>query len=293
MSEPTDYTNSQIPTSNYSNFLGNSDPEKRAYQDAMNALENFKKTNYPKQPVQISPTSGFGKFKAQYEPLSEVLTITVKCKFEFVSQPSKIITPEELKKATEEKRAPAMIDIPDDWDKTVMRDWKENFLTQTLNWSSRYFFYCQKDWWEHVKAFVMVKFSEAPSEEPGGPDLIVKVHKQIGIPKSRVKHGMMEVNQLDSNRVLTHEAGHSLGLGDEYIDNDDPSTNGQPAAHSRLVNQEFGYPILRGKWKENSIMNIGKDVMIEHGVAFLEALRIVTGMQEWKFTQKKPRIIPK
>jgi hypothetical protein len=191
-----------------------------------------------------------------------------------------------------------MVDEPDNWDPEVVKNWKENFLTQSMNWSSRFMFYCGKDWWENLTAFVMVNFSEAGATEQ--PDLNVIIHKDVAVDATNVRlhGGILEFNPFSKNIVIVHELGHVLGLGDEYIDKDDPSTAGQagqPAAHSALVEKEFGYPVLRGKWKKESIMALGpdgRDILIEHGVTFLEALRQITNMNEWTFTRKSPRPIP-
>lgn len=65
-----------------------------------------------------------------------------------------------------------------------------------------------------------------------------------------------------------------------------------PLRANRAVSQEFGHPILRGQFNKDSIMAGGVVILPEHGVTFLEALRDITGMQEWAIMPKSPRAIP-
>jgi hypothetical protein len=84
--------------------------------------------------------------------------------------------------------------------------------------------------------------------------------------------------------TAAHEFGHMLGLGDEY---ELPGESAE-AAHSQLVEREFGYPVPRmpagreDQFRE-SIMYSSEEgkVLPEHGVIFLEAMRKITRIPYW------------
>ena len=87
--------------------------------------------------------------------------------------------------------------------------------------------------------------------------------------------------------VAAHEAGHMFGLGDEYT------------APFSGTGKDLGDPVdadlgpkqgLPGAVSENSdtIMSVGQAVKPQHYATFLEALKHVTGMQEWAFGPPSP-----
>ena len=79
-----------------------------------------------------------------------------------------------------------------------------------------------------------------------------------------------------------------LGLGDEY-----PAKKGKKArsaAHDVLVRTEFGHGVPRRR--DGRVMSNGEDIEPEHGVTFMEALRVVTKMKEWSFEAKPPMAVP-
>jgi hypothetical protein len=89
--------------------------------------------------------------------------------------------------------------------------------------------------------------------------------------------------------TAAHEFGHMLGLGDEYELPDEPPQ----AAHSQLVESEFGYPVPRtgagreDRFKESIMYSTEEGIVLpEHGVIFLEAMKKITGIPYW--TLKKP-----
>ncbi len=81
--------------------------------------------------------------------------------------------------------------------------------------------------------------------------------------------------------VAAHEAGHMFGLDDEY---DQQFGATRPAAGGALADTTLGTSQgLPGPVAENtdSIMSVGAAVKPQHYMTFLEALKHVTGMQEW------------
>jgi hypothetical protein len=125
---------------------------------------------------------------------------------------------------------------------------------------------------------------------------ITTVHKGIGRENSQVEKGAnAELNQGDIEGVhplVAHEAGHMLGLGDEYQEKNVPE--GKRAYHSDLVKAEFGAEVIRGKADPDSIMaqSGAQKVLPLHGVVFLKAIKQVTNMSEWHMSPKPPRPIP-
>jgi hypothetical protein len=82
--------------------------------------------------------------------------------------------------------------------------------------------------------------------------------------------------------VAAHEAGHMFGLGDEYTN----PFGGTGAAPGSAVDGTLGpNQGLPGAVSENndSIMSVGNAVKPQHYATFLEALKHVSGMQEWAF----------
>jgi hypothetical protein len=263
--------------------------KKKAYKDAIDALDKFKNKIYDSSPNAISPSTLAGQFLAKYEPLPQVLTISVKCKIEVKRVSYRGLTEEEIQKAIKEGRVPVFTEIVEDVTPDELKVWKENFFTQSLYWDTAFRFHCQKDWWEELAATTFIRFSEASSSE--SPQINIWVYKKLeSLPNAReevkMNNGYFYKDSL--NIDIRHEIGHMFGLDDEY------GYDGQPVRHSALVEREFGHPILAERWRKDSIMysHNGTVIYMEHGVTFLEALRKITGMQEWKFTRKSPRPIP-
>jgi len=79
-----------------------------------------------------------------------------------------------------------------------------------------------------------------------------------------------------------HEFGHMIGLDDEYAD-------GTPGVkHNRLYADALGiigyipYPLI-SEGTTNDIMSAGDTINKQHYVTFLEALKVITGMNNWRF----------
>jgi outer membrane protein OmpA-like peptidoglycan-associated protein len=93
-----------------------------------------------------------------------------------------------------------------------------------------------------------------------------------------------------SQTTIAHEAGHMLGLGDEYASADAGSRPvGTPVAHSALAERLIpGQQPILAKHSEN-IMSTGTDVKPHHYVTFLEVLGVMTGTAgQWDIKPAAP-----
>lgn len=249
------------------------------YQDAKKELKAFKaKTHTAKN---FQSTTRLGMFDATYKPAKGILEVVCKCQFNFINA-----TAAEFPKAKPEELT---------WtDEKEKNQWKKNFLsTASSAWSTENpIFYCQKDWWESLTAKVVTKFKAVDAD----PHFVLNIKK---IPKkefvtSKVKRpkvkpdgtftpgvgtfdteDLEKVNKPGGKQVpAVHEAGHMLGLDDEY------ETGSKKApSHSKLAKSEFGHGVARGA--DGRIMSGGSDIQPEHSVTFLAALKEATGMDEW------------
>jgi hypothetical protein len=188
------------------------------------------------------PSTGLGNFDILYEPKTGLLTVTVKCRFKFIDGKASDwedldIDPDEVK-----------------WDDAAKVKWKRDFTRRvSAFWSDHFTFHCTRDWWEDLHAVVKVKFVES-SHKNSHYDLNVTKIPDAAFRRSSVrrlkgpaKHGKSYMNSEDlSPAVHTgereqtpayHEAGHMLGLGDEYHD----KKHTGPVAHDKLVRAEFGH----------------------------------------------------
>ncbi len=263
------------------------------YQDAREALTEFVSGTYNEENYQS--TTRLGMFDALYVPATNTLQITVKCKFNFVNG-----------SATEFPTAG-----PEDlqWtDQAAMDSWKAKFIsTVSSTWSSgNLAFYCQKDWWESRVARVNIEVHEVDDDEHFALS-ITKIptgafrQSSVSAPDTGIFGGLFgydpgsgdfdsedlnEVNKPGGKQIgAVHEAGHMLGLDDEY-----ETGSSEAPSHSDMVQSEFGHGVARGA--DGRIMSGGMDIQPEHGVTFLAALKKATGMDEWSATQKAPRAIP-
>jgi len=256
------------------------------YQSEVKAQETFSEQSHVAENFQS--TTRLGMFDATYNPGASELKIVCKSKFNFINGT-----------ATEFPDA-----APEDlvWEDDKKEEWKNNFLSAcSTSWSGGgHTFYCQKDWWEPIKAKVKIEFTSVTENEHFG--LKIKKIPAGGFDRSSVGRPRVAddgtftpgTGNFDSEDLTTvnkpggqqqaavHEAGHMLGLDDEY-------GTGTPD-HSDLVESEFGHGVARGS--DGRIMSGGTDIQPEHGVTFLEALKEATGMSEWANTQKEPKPIP-
>jgi hypothetical protein len=254
------------------------------YQEAREDLAEFL-ADSPYTSEDFQPSSGLGMFDATYFASTGTLDIVCKCSFNFIDG-----------SATEFPTA-AAADLT--WSDAAKEDWKRRYLaTVSSSWSGgNHTFHCQNDWWESLQASTSVRFIEVDSGEHFGID-VTKIpsgafrQSSVGAPRLGgliSGHGdfdsedLTPTNKPGGTQVgAVHEAGHMLGLDDEY-------GTGTPS-HSDLVEKEFGHAVTRGA--DGRIMSGGMDILPEHGVTFLEALKDATDMDEWSTAQKSPRDIP-
>ena len=261
------------------------------YQDSVEELREFSSNSHSAENFQSS--TRLGLFDATYLPMMGMLLIDLRCQFNFVDGSA----------AEFPSAAPEALTWADD----AKDAWKARFLsTVSAAWTAGDFiFHSQKDWWESLVAQVLVNVYESESN----PHFVLSITK---IPPGEFRGSSVTspvvlpfwgatgpgTGDFDSEDLETvaksggmqtpavHEAGHMLGLDDEYL-----ASGPEPPSHSDLVESEFGQGVAKGS--DGRIMSGGDDIQPEHGVTFLEALKEATGMEEWSFAPVAvPRPIP-
>jgi hypothetical protein len=263
------------------------------HEDALDDLVDFTKKDHPEDEKRLSPGE-FGSFFVKYKPYIEALFVTVKLDFLFIPGSRQEVDPDDMEKykAGTLGRAPKMLEIKDPWTAEEQQEWKTKFLIAcSAGWSHKHVLHAHRDWWENLKAQVVVTFIEQSKDSTAG-NFVVQVHKDP--LRSHVRPGSAQFWDVDTRSpiVAVHETGHMMGLGDEYAEGD---KTGQSAAHSKLVEAEFGpqKAIIRGKENPDSIMGIGTRILPEHGITFLEAIREIAPETPWHLSPKSPRPVPK
>jgi hypothetical protein len=241
-----------------------------------------------------TPSTGLGRFDAEWVP--GTLTIAVRCKFTFTDGAQ-----------TDYPRAPAESLV---WTEEAKTSWKTTFMNQVSSkWSGNHTFHSQKDWWEDLTARTTVSVSES-DDDPHFHCTVTKIPpgefrtSSVDVPSwwssnmpSWLGGGGAVGATFDSNDINTvnkpggqqrasvHEAGHMLGLDDEYT----ASGAGAPS-HSALWEKDGGSAIAKGE--DGRIMSGGEDIQPQHGVTFLEVLREIAADAQWGTAPKTPRAIP-
>jgi len=238
-------------------------------------------------------TNGF--FQAVYAPLLDLFMATVRVRFDFID--SETQDPFDL-----HDPHPQVHKTMRYWTSQEKEDWRKQFHEVVEKAWSVHWLECHKPGWESLVARVAVDVEEigdGPTMPTAGI-FDVKVYRGdiAGQGSPAVGHrqawfGYDNVQSKPGERpVVVHEFGHMLGLDDEY------RAAGKPewASHSDMVQAEFGYGVPRldsGNREDrfkNSIMNSGVTgkVLPEHGVVFLDAIRRITGIPEWKLRRGVP-----
>lgn len=255
----------------------------------------------------FAPSTGIGRFDVAYDPRQGVLDVTVRCSFVFedgeetrlVTRSGRVLPPGPL---------PPDVDLGKDpvtpqkyavrWTSEEKRNWKLRFMAYAeATWSEQFTFWCGRDHWEDLHATVRIDFAEVPPEGTlADSPFRVRVQKGAGDRSHVGRQGSPEAVLVEgdlestirpdghSSNAGAHEAGHMLGLGDEYQEAGRPDF----AEHSDLVKAEFGHEVRRGTVNPDSIMTGGILVLPEHGVTMLEALKAVTHMDEWSHVRRTP-----
>ena len=253
-----------------------------AYQESMRDRRTFQGQTFTKDPHQ--PSTGIGLFAAQYS--NNTLKITVRCSFNFTN--SWWI---QYPRATAADRT---------WQPGESDRWKQTFMEQVRSvWSGQHTFHCQRDWWESEFANTDIEVVES-AENPHFACTVQKIPPRefrTSSVSSPIFGGMLgggtadfDSNDINSvpkaggdQRASVHEAGHMLGLDDEYGDPD------EEVAHSDIVEDQGGGKVIRGA--DGRIMSGGEQVGTAHGSTFLEVLKEITHV-DWGNTPKPPRPVP-
>jgi hypothetical protein len=260
------------------------------YQDSMSDYRDFVTQSHTAENYQSS--TDIGLFDAIYEPGSGTLRIVVKCRFAFVNGSAAKYPTAKAEELT--------------WADAESEQWKNNFIsTVSSAWSGgNHIFYCEKPWWESLSAKVNVEFQAVDSGEhfavsvtkipPGAPPRTSSVTSPTVLPIIGAtgpgsaefdSHDLsLEQKRAGMQTPAIHEAGHMLGLDDEYGESGSPD-------HSDEVESEFGHGVARKR--DGRVMSNGNDIQPEHGITFLLALKEATGMDEWTATMcPVPRPVP-
>jgi hypothetical protein len=260
---------------------------------AAKEVEAFKKKTY-----EGDYALGFGFFYADYDPRKGTLTVSVPVRFEFHDSDENRV---EIIDPTSAHPQMKPIHEPKSWgaDKSSGRSerevWRETFIRLAEGFWSHHLLSCTRPGWENVWARVVVKVDDAGNEPRAGHEPF-KLDVYRGdtpsgseyVTKGRAELGFTDVQTMvtGDHPVAVHEFGHLLGFDDEYEAPDKPGY----AGHSELVRGEFGYGVPRldskreDRFKDSIMFRHGGEVLVEHGVIFLDALRNITGVHEWKLS---------
>ena len=239
------------------------------------ALEDFQVNKFT--------TEKAGAFDVNYSPSSGWLDITVRCVFEFNI---------------------------DEWGDEEKEAYKQKFLELTSRyWSNnKVYFYCQRDWWEHIAAKPRVSLVEVDDR----PHFAIKVERALsnmdrgGVASPdyaqglrghadvfdqslspMVYHGISQVPAL-------HEAGHMLGLCDLYLSgNNRPTPRAEPGGTPTVVDwieSELDTTLVVAD--DERIMACGEKQAPHDFIGILLGLRAATETQAWGIKRKTPRSVP-
>jgi outer membrane protein OmpA-like peptidoglycan-associated protein len=113
-----------------------------------------------------------------------------------------------------------------------------------------------------------------------------------GVDPSRVKFvedgegdaGHLTVGDGKPQTVVAHESGHMFGLDDEYT-GPGAYAPGKSTEHTKFAASEGMAGAMHAK--SDSIMSEGAKVRPQHYTTFLDALKLVSGMNDWDFGAKQ------
>lgn len=259
------------------------------------AAKRLFKASLPRRLTRNEPSTGRGFFDVEYDGL--FLTIKVKVRMTFkdgsaAAFPSAAAGDLTWTSGQKEQYAK-------DWVKGVMSVWRPGLFT----------FYSTHPHWQDVMAIVMPEFEVVDNDFHYDAEITkipVGAFNVSSVTPSSKKITDSAGNEIDckdaafdsedletvtkpggKQRAAVHEAGHMLGLADEYISASRPK--GTKVAHSELAKKYLGYNVRARE--SNSIMGGGETVKRHHSVTFREALERATGLTDW--TLKRPKGVPK
>ena len=274
-------------------------PLLRAEQARRKAIEEFSSHTYEGQ----FSLEGMGFFYARYEPRSETFTVTVPLHYRFedsVASWVDVTGPKDNPK-TEFKNEDRK------WTDEDRATWRATFARLVEAFWSRHVLRCKKPGWDGVRR-VVVKVAEGSPTDANStevtvyrgdnPAVIPHVDKRSGDKGRKAEFSWEDIQTgaTTGQPTVLHEFGHMLGLGDEYYRGtttaDDRHAGGgrRWADHSKLVEDQFGYPVPRedetdrtDRFKDSIMNNSGTGkLLLEHGVVFLSTMRTMTGMRDWR-----------
>jgi hypothetical protein len=96
--------------------------------------------------------------------------------------------------------------------------------------------------------------------------------------------GTITIGDGKKQTVVAHESGHMFGLDDEYTGTG-AYAPGKKTEHTGLAASQGNTGAMHAK--SDSIMSEGSKVRPQHYTTFLDALKLVSGMNEWDFGAKQ------
>jgi hypothetical protein len=126
------------------------------------------------------------------------------------------------------------------------------------------------------------------TERKGRFDAIAKIFTTAGMASSRIRFlagGAGNVTDIiigggAPQTVVAHESGHMFGLDDEYTGSGAYAA-GKKTEHTAFAAKYGEKGVMHAK--SDSIMSEGSIVRRQHYVTFLDALKVVSGIEEWDF----------
>ncbi len=101
--------------------------------------------------------------------------------------------------------------------------------------------------------------------------------------------GVVTIGDGLAQTAVAHEMGHMFGLDDEYVGPGDYAP-GKKTEHTDFAAKE-GFTGAQHA-SSDGIMGSGRNVRAHHYVTFLDALKQVTGMDDWEYGRARPVPVP-
>jgi hypothetical protein len=297
---------------------------RKAYDDSKKALEAFMKQTH-----QGTVTMPDGKpMRAAYSASRGLLQVRLDVAFNWVEDQEVELRPVPQRPGEPWKLESTKKTLP--WTPAMKEEYIARFRAAALAWhsaSTGITLHCQKDWWEALNASVELVVNIL--ENPVGNATVIEARSGFsranagsipyGSGEQTVAH---EVGHLvgygdeyiepDPKISSEEEAKLNSDCAREYprgetdpkyrscmtrrradlIQSKKREQEGTKASHSRLVEQEFGVEVRRGRVGAESIMAGGSQILPMHYVTFLHAIRQITGVPEWSTGSRTPRPVP-